>query len=177
MDRLLYLEVSEERMEAIRKIVIEVLRDSGAKCGLLIDVTGHLLIRKGFTLIREIENLCVLIAAQRATTREIARVLGQEEISVIYHQGSGDHIHTTDVGSMAIFTLLFDERADLLELQRVVNRRIPDIVALLGEAGHPPGAEPSKIQDLRSQADKSLNEMFGRSGAGGSARATDSSEA
>jgi predicted regulator of Ras-like GTPase activity (Roadblock/LC7/MglB family) len=166
MERLLYLEISEERMEAIRRIVVEILRDSGAKCGLLIDVTGHLLIRKGFTLIREIENLCVLIAAQRATTREIARVLGQDEISVIYHQGSGDHIHTTDAGPLAIFTLLFDERADLFQLQRTVNRRVPEIAALLAQSGSSGGAEPSKIQDLRSQADKSLDKMFG-SGAGG----------
>jgi predicted regulator of Ras-like GTPase activity (Roadblock/LC7/MglB family) len=173
-DRLLFLQVSEERMEAIRNIVIEVLRDSGAKCGLLIDVSGHLLIRKGFTLIREVENLCVLIAAQRATTREIGRVLGQEEISVIYHQGSGDHIHTTDVGSVAIFTLLFDDRADLFQLQRAVNRRVPEIAALLSDSGGPKGVEPSKIQDLRSQADKSLSEMFG-SGAEGDARAAEPS--
>lgn len=161
MEKLLYLEVSEDRMEAIRRVVVDILRDSGAKCGLLIDLSGHLLIRKGFTLIREIENLCVLLAAQRATTREIAQILGQEEISVIYHQGSGDHIHTSDVGDLAIFTLLFDDRADLATIQGVVARRLPEIARLLTEPEREERPDNSRIQNLRSQADKSLDQLFG----------------
>lgn len=168
MEKLLYLEVSEERMEAIRRIIVEILRDSGAKCGLLIDFSGHLLIRKGFTLIREIENLCVLIAAQRATTREIAQILGQEEISVIYHQGSGDHIHTSDVGKSAIFTLLYDDRTDLARVQEVTSGRTPEIARLLAESEPDQRSDTSRIQNLRSQADKSLDELLGadRSGEG-----------
>lgn len=173
MERLLYLEVSEERMEAIRNIIVEILRDSGAKCGLLIDLSGHLLIRKGFTLIREIENLCVLIAAQRATTREIAQILGQEEISVIYHQGSGDHIHTSDVGQSAIFTLLFDDRADLAKVQEIASHRIPEIARLLAESEPDQRPDTSRIQNLRTQADKSLDQLLGadrsEGGAAGSA--------
>lgn len=160
MDKLLYLEVSENRMEEIRRIIVDILRDSGAKCGLLIDLSGHLLVRKGFTLIREIENLCVLIAAQRATTRAIARILGQEDISVIYHQGSGDHIHTTDVGDQAIFTLLFDDRADLAVIQRVTSRGVPQIAALLTEGGEAPASALTSIQNLQMQADKSLDRLF-----------------
>ena len=100
-------------MAKIRDVIVDVLRESGAKCGLLIEPNGRLLVRKGFTLIREIENLAVLIAASRATTQAIGKILGQEEISVIFHQGSGDHIHSADVGDQAILTLIFDDRADL----------------------------------------------------------------
>ncbi len=160
MERLLYLEVSEQRMEAIRRIIVEILRDSRAKCGLLIDPSGHLLIRKGFTLIREIENLCVLIAAQRATTREIAQILGQDDVSVIYHQGSGDHIHTSDIGKSAIFTLLYDDRADLAEIQEVTTRRLPEIAQILAESEPDQSSGNSRIQNLRSQADKSLDQLL-----------------
>lgn len=160
VDRLLYLEVSEERMESIRKIIVEVLRDCEAKCGLLIDLSGHLLIRKGFTLIREIENLCVLIAAQRATTREIAHILGQNDISVFYHQGSGDHLHTSDVGNQAIFALLFDDRAELDQIQRVTSTRVPEIAALLAEGRDRPDGVNSSIQNLQAEADKSLDQLF-----------------
>jgi hypothetical protein len=163
VEKLLYLEVSEERMEAIRKIIVEILRDSRAKCGLLIDPSGHLLIRKGFTLIREIENLCVLIAAQRATTREIAHILGQDEISVIYHQGSGDHLHTSDVGKIAIFTLLYDDRADLANVQEITARRLPEIARILTESEPAQRSDISRIQNLRSQADKSLDQLLGAS--------------
>lgn len=161
MDRVLYLQVSEAKIEQIRQIIVEVLRESGAKCGLLIDSTGHLLVRKGFTLIREIENLCVLIAANRETTREIGRILGQEDISVIFHQGSGDHIHSSDVGEQAILTLLFDDRADLAQIHKVISRHAGKIASLL-DADEEEGENHSEegIQKLKEEADKKLGAIF-----------------
>jgi predicted regulator of Ras-like GTPase activity (Roadblock/LC7/MglB family) len=161
MDSMLYLQVSEEKVEKIRNIIIEILRESGAKCGLLIDSTGHLIVRKGFTLIREIENLCVLIAANRATTRAIAQILGQPDLSVIYHQGAGDHIHSSDISDLAILALLFDERANLDQIHKVTSAHAAEIATLLQP--EPVGEGETKvegIQNLKSAADKKLEELF-----------------
>lgn len=160
MDNLLFLQISESRMEEIRKIIVEMLRASGAKCGLLIDASGHLLVRKGFTLLREIENLCVLISASRATTRAIAQILGQEEISVIFHQGAGEHIHSTDVGDQAIMTLVFDDRADLARLQRVAREGARRIAPLLAAEADPGKTANLNVENLGSEADKKLDELF-----------------
>lgn len=159
MKELLYLKLGEARMDKIRAVIVEILRESGAKCGLLIDVGGYPLVRKGFTLIREIEALCTLIVASRATTREIARILGQDEISVVYHQGAGDHIHSIDIGDLAILTILFDDRADLDRIREVTRRRAAELSALLVGAGD--SAEPSpRIENLKSFADKALDELL-----------------
>lgn len=160
MEPLLYLQISESRMEEIRRIVVEILRDSGAKCGILIDASGHLLIRKGFTLIREIENLCALIAASRASTRAIARILGQDEISVIFHQGSGDHIHSTDVGSRAILTLIFDDRADLAQIQKVASERVRQIGPLLEPDENLENHDATAIENLKDEADKKMGALL-----------------
>lgn len=160
MERMLYLQISEARMEEMRNEIVEILRESGAKCGLLIDSSGYLLIRKGFSLIQEIESLCALIAASRASTREIARILDQEEISVIYHQGSGDHIHSTDVGKHAILTLIFDDRADLATIRKVVTQRIGVIDELLNNSLLDTQTRTKGIQNLRDNADKTLDALF-----------------
>lgn len=159
MDSMLYLQVSESRVEEIRKIIVEILRESGAKCGLLLDSGGHMIVRKGFTLLRDIENLCVLIAANRAATRAIAQLLGQPDLSVIYHQGQGDHIHSSDVGEDAILALLFDDRANLDEIHKVTSQHAPAIAALLqAEEENEEKIEP--IQNIKGEADKKLQELF-----------------
>ena len=167
MEEFLYLQISESRMDEIRKIVVGILRDSGAKCGLLMDSGGRLLIRKGFTLIREIDSLCALIAAQRATTREIAKILGQQNLSVVFYQGSGDHLHSTDVGDRAILTLIFDDRADLSKIQKIASERVSKIEPLLKPAdGEDAGKKPG-IDNLRLQADKRLDVILGSTPATG----------
>lgn len=165
-ERLLYLQISEKRMEQIRGQIVDILRQSGAKCGILMDRSGNVLIRKGFTLIREIENLCALIAASRATTREIARILGQDRISVIFHQGAGDQIHSVDIGEEAVLALLFDERAELARLQAVVNERVPAIGAILKAALDETPTTVTKIENLQSEADKTFDDLFEEPGAG-----------
>jgi len=159
MKELLYLHISEPQMQKIRVVIVEILRESGAKCGLLIDVGGYPLVRKGFTLIRDIEALCALIAASRATTREIARILGQDEISVVYHQGAGDHIHSIDIADQAILTILFDDRADLDRIREVTRRRAVELEDLLAGA-RDKSEPPPRIENLKSFADKALDELL-----------------
>lgn len=159
-ERLLYLQISESVMERLREQIVEILRESGAKCGILTDRSGHILIRKGFTLIREIENLCALIAASRATTREIARILGQDKISVIFHQGAGDQIHSIDVGDHAILALLCDDRAELARLQSVVSQKVPVIAELLASALAEAATTVTKIENLTAEADKAFDMLF-----------------
>jgi predicted regulator of Ras-like GTPase activity (Roadblock/LC7/MglB family) len=153
-------QLTEARMEKIQGVIVEILQSSGAKCGLLIDSGGNILARKGFTLIREIENLAVLIAAGRATTREIARILGQEALSVIFHQGSGDHIHSTDVGQGAILTLIFDDRADIGKIQKMSAARRDRLADLLQASRRGNFSPLPSIENLRRQADKRLSELF-----------------
>lgn len=159
MDSLLCLQISESRMEEIRKIIIDILRQSGAKCGLLIDSSGNLLIRKGFTLIREIDNLCALISASRATTQAISAILGQK-ISMIFHQGAGDHIHNTDVGDLAILTLIFDDRASLSQIRDVTLEYAPKLRDLLEDCDLDPDHVRGGIEKLQARADKMLEGVF-----------------
>ncbi len=160
MEPILYLQISEARMEEIRRLIVDILRDSGAKCGILIDTSGHPLVRKGFTLIREIDNLCALIAASRATTRAIARILGQDEISVIFHQGAGDHLHSTDVGERAILTLIFDDRADLAQIQAVASERVRLLIPMLEPEAGGEDKAAAGLENLQDRADKRLDALF-----------------
>jgi len=107
------LVIYEEQIEKIEKALSRLIRDAQAKCVLLVDKDGHLITRQGFTQSLDTTALAALLAGSFASTREIARLVGEPEFSVLFHQGKKDHIHITLVGERTILAVIFDDRTTI----------------------------------------------------------------
>ncbi len=107
------LVIYEEQTEKIEKILRRLIKDAQAKCVLLVDKDGHLIARQGFTQSLDTTALAALLAGSFASTREMARLLGEPEFSVLFHQGKKDHIHITLVGERTILAVIFDDRTTI----------------------------------------------------------------
>ena len=59
------------------------------------------------------QAVSALVAGSYAATREMARLLGEEEFSVLFHQGRKDNIQLTLVGDRTILATVFDERTTI----------------------------------------------------------------
>lgn len=106
-DRLVFYEADHERMMAILK---ELVRLCGAKCALLVDKDGHMVARTGSVCSVDLETVSALVAGSFAATREMARLLGEDEFSVMFHQGARDNIQLNLIGDRTILTVIFDEQ-------------------------------------------------------------------
>lgn len=106
-DRLLFY---REDIDAIDKILGEFLRLSGAKCALLIDKDGHMVTKRGEVRTIDMDTISALVAGSFAATREMARLLGEQEFSALFHQGERDNIQLSLVGDRTLLTILFDDR-------------------------------------------------------------------
>jgi len=116
----------------IDTVMGKLLKGSEAKCALLVDKDGHLISRHGFTQTLDTTALAALMAGSFASTSEIARLVGEPEFSVLFHQGKKDHIHMCLVGDRSILSVIFDDRTTIgmvrlyakeaaIELQRVFD--------------------------------------------------------
>ncbi len=105
--------IYEEQIEEIEKILRRLIKDAQAKCVLLVDKDGHLITRQGFTQSLDTTALAALLAGSFASTREIARLVGEPEFSVLFHQGKKDHIHISLVGERTILAVIFDDRTTI----------------------------------------------------------------
>lgn len=106
-DRLLFY---CEDIEAMDKILAEFLRLSGAKCAFLIDKDGHMVTRRGEMRTIDMDTISALVAGSFAATKEMARLLGEQEFSALFHQGERDNIQLSLVGDRTLLTILFDDR-------------------------------------------------------------------
>lgn len=105
--RLIYY---KEDFDQIEKLLEEFLKLSSAKAIFLIDKEGHLVSQKGMTQTIHPESLSALVAGSFAATKEMAKILGEAEFSVMFHQGKRDHIHIALIGDRAIGAIVFDEQ-------------------------------------------------------------------
>lgn len=105
--------IYEEEIEKIDSILGRMLKGAEAKCALLVDKDGHLITRQGFTHSLDTTALAALLAGSFASTKEIARLVGESEFSVLFHQGKKDHIHMSLVGDRSILAVIFDDRTTI----------------------------------------------------------------
>ena len=103
----------EEEITRIDAILTKMLKGAEAKCALLVDKDGHMITRQGFTHSLDTTALGALLAGSFASTKEIARLVGETEFSVLFHQGKKDHIHMSIVGERSILVVIFDDRTTI----------------------------------------------------------------
>lgn len=105
--------IYQEETAKIDGILRKLLKGSEAKCALLVDKDGHLITRQGFTHSLDTTALAALLAGSFASTKEIARLVGEPEFSVLFHQGKRDHIHMSLVNERTILVVIFDDRTTI----------------------------------------------------------------
>ena len=105
--------ILEEQIDQINAAMLRMIKKAEAKCALLVDKDGHLITRQGFTHSLDTTALSALLAGSFASTKEIARLVGEPEFSVLFHQGQKDHIHISLVGERCILAIVFDDRTTI----------------------------------------------------------------
>ncbi len=103
----------EADIEKVDKLLNEFLRQSKARCAMLIDREGYMITRQGSTRSFDNDTISALVAGSFAATKEMARLLGEDEFSVLYHQGKCESIQMTLVGERILLTVIFDEATTL----------------------------------------------------------------
>jgi predicted regulator of Ras-like GTPase activity (Roadblock/LC7/MglB family) len=151
------LVIYEEQIEKIEKALSRLIKDAQAKCVLLGDKDGHLITRQGFTQSLDTTSLAALLAGSFASTREIARLVGEPEFSVLFHQGKKDHIHITLVGERTILAVIFDDRTTIGMVRLYAKEATENLERIFSSANRQNRqTEGEKKTDLDSEFSTSL---------------------
>lgn len=94
--------------------VLDRLRhEANAKVVFLIDKNGQQLAAVGDLSGLDPTSLASLTAGNVAATDGLARLLGEREFSILFHEGEHDNLHINVVAGKAILVVIFDERSSL----------------------------------------------------------------
>lgn len=158
-DFVLYEEEFQRLEEALRRL----RQESNSKAVFLIDKNGQQIAAAGELDQFDTTSLASLTAGNVAATDGLAKLIGEREFSVLFHEGQQDHIHISIVAKRAILVVIFDDRSSLgltrLRVRRanVDLERIFDAMAQKSQVGLMSSAEASPFSEI---TDEDIDALF-----------------
>jgi predicted regulator of Ras-like GTPase activity (Roadblock/LC7/MglB family) len=159
-DFVLYEEEFRQLQEALRRL----RQEANAKAVFLIDKNGQQIASAGETEQFDTTSLASLTAGNVAATDGLAKLIGEREFSVLFHEGQQDHIHISIVAKRAILVVIFDDRSSLGLVRLRVKRASVDLekVFEMMLQKSDKGAEgPSHASPFSEITDDDIDALFG----------------
>jgi len=139
-----------------------LLRESSARCALLVDRTGQLVANAGEQLSFDPAAFASLTAADFSANDQLAKMIGEPEFASLFHQGEKESMYLADVGRRVILVVLFDQSTTVGMVRLRVKHTVTELAKLFEEMFSrtaPPGAEQEG--GPLAGADDEIDKLFG----------------
>ncbi|GAB4388523.1 MAG: roadblock/LC7 domain-containing protein [Thermodesulfovibrionales bacterium] len=107
------LVVYEEEFQRINEELQKLHKQANATVVFLVDKNGQLIAATGDTQNVDTTSLASLTAGNIAATGGIAKLLGEKEFTILFHEGEKDNIHISLIGHRVILVVVFDQRSSI----------------------------------------------------------------
>ena len=123
----------EEEFQKIDEELQRLFQQASAKVVFLVDKNGQLIASAGETRDIDTTSLASLTAGNIAATGGIARLLGEKEFTILFHEGEKDNIHISLIGQRVILVVIFDKRSSLGLVRLRVKKASEALVRIFNE--------------------------------------------
>ncbi len=106
-------ELDAQHYAQLKKDLDDFLGNSDASAVLLCDRGGSILVESGERPNESVDLISALVAGAFAATQELARVLGEDEFTAIFHQGRKTSIFISAVGEEVLLLALFNDNTNV----------------------------------------------------------------
>ncbi len=155
----------DEEFHQIKEIISRLRVDANAKIVFLVDKNGQQIAASGDLESVDTTSLASLTAGNVAATDGLARLIGEKEFSILFHEGEKDNIHISIVGQRVILVVIFDDRSSLglvrlrvrkasLELEKVFQEILRKVEI---ERSAIPGSTESPFAEI---TDEDIDNLF-----------------
>ena len=154
----------QEEFQRLDGALKKLRQDAHARAIFLIDRTGQQIASAGEIDQFDTTSLASLTAGNVAATDGLAKLIGEREFSVLFHEGQRDHIHISIVAKRAILLVIFDERSSLglvrLRVKRAsqeLEQIFEDMLRKTSDKASGPAAPASPFAEI---TDEDIDALF-----------------
>lgn len=101
--------LTKEDVASLDSMLLDYLQKSEGSLVVVIDKGGTIIAQQGDAKGIDVTIVAALAAGSFAATRELARRIGENEFSALYHQGKGKHIFMSALDEHTIIITIFGE--------------------------------------------------------------------
>lgn len=151
----------DEEYKEITAIAEKLLREANAKCVYLVDKDGQLIASSGDTSHIDATSLASLTAGNIAATGGLAKLIGEKEFSILFHEGEKDNLHISVVAQRVILVVIFDKRSSLGLVRLRVKRATEDLEKCINKLiAKMEGGEKEDKNLLKEITDDDIENLF-----------------
>jgi len=148
---------TEEDFGAITKSLEGFLRESNARCAMLVDRTGQLVATVGEKPKFDPTTFATLTAADFSANDQLAKLIGENDFNSLFHQGEKESMYLADISRRVILVVLFDNRTTLGLVRLKMKEIVTELAKLFDKMfarGKAEGQKPSVLAGADDEIDK-----------------------
>ena len=139
MDLILY----DEELKQIQTVIDRLQGDARAKIVFVVDKNGQQIAGAGDLVSIDTTSLASLTAGNVAATDGLAKLIGEKEFSILFHEGERDNVHISIVGNRVILVIIFDDRSSLGLVRLRVKKGSAELTKIFEQIIEKTKAQPS----------------------------------
>lgn len=126
------VDLKKEQFERIEQILDDELIELGVQCVLLIDLAGNIIVNLDDGKIdHDIYSLAALAAGNFGAVSAMAKIVGEDDFSLLFHKGEKESIHFSKVVDDLLLVTIFGKEVSLGFLRLKVTEAIDEIRKIL----------------------------------------------
>ena len=134
----------DEDYRKILAVIQKLVKDANAKGIFVVDRNGQLIGEAGEMRGIDTTSLASLTAGCIAATGGLAKIVGEDEFPIHFHQGQRDNLHITLVAHRIILVVVFDDRSSLGLVRLRVKKAGAELAKVFEHIQNTPLCAPSR---------------------------------
>jgi predicted regulator of Ras-like GTPase activity (Roadblock/LC7/MglB family) len=130
--------LGQEHLDGIEEILQQDLMDLGVHCVFLIDMAGNIIASlSNGEVDHDIYSLAALAAGNFGAVSSMAKIIGEDEFSILFHKGAKENIHFSKVLTDFLLITIFGNQVSLGFLRLKVTESIEKLRKILEPTSAP----------------------------------------
>ncbi|MEW6110554.1 MAG: roadblock/LC7 domain-containing protein [Thermodesulfobacteriota bacterium] len=150
----------EENSNSIAQKLLELIKRSGALTALLVSKEGVAISEAGDTSYLNTTAMAALVAGMFSATREVARIVGERQFSILLQQGENRHIHISLIHDSKMMVLIFEDHQRIGLVRHEARRTGEDLNRILSTATDSQACEKIGTPQFKEYALNLIDRIF-----------------
>ncbi|HET8715462.1 MAG TPA: roadblock/LC7 domain-containing protein [Holophagaceae bacterium] len=155
----------EEEFKLLQEITARLAKDAQAKVVFLVDKNGQQIAAAGDVKSIDATSLASLTAGNVAATDGLAKLIGEKEFSLLFHEGEKDNLHISLVGRRGILVVIFDQNSSLALVRlrvKKAGKELQEIFDRVEQRAQTESATGGQFESPFSEiTDEDIDKLFG----------------
>jgi predicted regulator of Ras-like GTPase activity (Roadblock/LC7/MglB family) len=151
---------TQDDFTAITESLKRFLKETNSRCALLVDRSGQLVTTVGDAPGLDATTFATLTAADYSANDQLARLVGENDFSSLFHQGEKDSIYVADIARRLLVVIIFDSRTTVGLVRLRMKNEVEELTLLIDRVFSRGRGDGAPGGHLLQGADDEIDKLF-----------------